>query len=172
MLPTGFYLGNATTILLWLFQAVPHEVLLCLILTATALFGLVVMSLMFILLYCGMSCCFRIARLTTLLAAFLCERTRTTLFMKRAPSGAGAVLACRETGPQTLCLDPSMVEDSPVEGALRTPPALAHFGQPTALPDRPAQFELPPTPTVCALPAPPSSRRTQRHRRRRAQSSE
>ena len=31
MLPAGFYLGNATTILLWLFQAVPHEVLLCMI---------------------------------------------------------------------------------------------------------------------------------------------
>ena len=172
MLPTGFYLGNATTILLWLFQAVPHEVLLCMILTAAALFGLVVLSLLFILMYCGLSCCFRIVRLSTLLAAFLCESTRTTLFRERTPGGAGAVLARRETGLQSLTLDTSVLSESPSEETLRTPPALAQIGATSSLSDRPAQLGLPQTPTIRALPAPPRTRRSQRHRRRRAPSSE
>ena len=172
MLPAGFYLGNATTILLRLFQAVPHEVLLCMICTAAAFFGLVVLSLMFILVYCGLSCCFRVVRLSTLLAAYLCERTRTTLFRGKAPSGASTVLARRETEPQPLALDPLILSDPPSGETLRTPPALAQIGAPSSLSDRPPQFELPQTPTVRALPAPPLSRRSQRHRRRRAPSSE
>ena len=96
MLPAEFYMGNATTVLLWLFQTVPHEALLVMIGVSAVLGVLVVMSLMFILIYLGFSCCFRLVRLTSLISCFLYDRARVRVVRERA-SGAARI-----RGKQTL----------------------------------------------------------------------
>ena len=151
MLPPEFYFGNATTLLLWLFQSVPHEVLLGLILTSVVLAVVVGLCIVIVMIYVAISCFLRITRLTALLAAHLYYRLRIR------PVRGEVLLAAPRQGDRArpLALRRELVAEFPPgeDNTLRTPPALR---QPPAAPALPA----PTTPalqddTSHQLPAPP-----------------
>ena len=155
MLPPQFYLGNATALLLWLFQTVPHEALLAAIAIALVVCVAVTLSLVVILVYVAFRCmnpcvkgsgklCIRVGK--ALHHKLWCARMRAEELERQLAAFPYQVVPLRAD-----CLPeaPQIVEP------LRTPPAvrastLPGPSIPPALPDTAAFSQSLPAPAAPA----------------------
>ena len=164
MLPTEFYFGNSTTILLWLFQSIPHDVLLMMLVFAAALLGVIVLCVLVIVLYVGCLSAYRLGSLCIQLVFVFYDRVRTNREAPPAEVGAESLVVIRNPYRQPRSLDSLMLAHPTAEEQLRTPPAIARTGELPALPEGASPDVISPPPAIQALP-PPSPRMTRRRSR-------
>ena len=163
MLPAGFFVGSATTVLLWLFQVVPHEVLLLGLGIACAWCLLIALALAFIVLYLGIACAYRLLRLLARAFFRVSSRVRA-LWGRRASASESAVGTGVRCAPARLePSGPLVLQAARIGEPPQTPHALHSAERPLALPPASAADPaLPDRPSVPALPPPPRNKRRSR----------
>ena len=158
MLPAGFFLGNATTLLLWLFQMVPHEVLLVMLGVMSMWCLWVISAVAMIVLYLGLVSLCRLVRLVSTFVMRVFSRLRT-LWAPRANVPVSSSGARAQT--RLVPLDPYVLRAARIGEPPTTPLGLNSVEPVDALPPSDATPQLGPGPSIPALPAPPR-RRTRR----------